>query len=126
MTATSPVLIDSSGWVEAVGQGLRAGQFEKLIAENEPVILPTVVLYEVYKKLLRTVGKDIAIRFLSHALRQVVVPLDEHLAIAAAALSLSHNLPMADAMIYATAQSHNAELFTTDAHFQALPGVTVL
>jgi len=126
MTATKPVLVDSSGWVEVVGQGLRAGQFEKLIAENEPVILPTVVLYEVYKKLMRTVGKDIAIRFLSHALRQVVVPLDEHLAIAAAAISLSHSLPMADAMIYATAKSHDAELFTTDAHFQALPGVTVL
>ena len=126
MTVSRTVLIDSSGWVEAAGQGPRAARFEKLIAENEPVILPTVVLYEVYKKLVRTAGQEIALRFVSHALRQEIVPLDEHLAIAAADLSLEHNLPMADAMIYATAVSREAELFTCDAHFQRLPFATVL
>jgi predicted nucleic acid-binding protein len=44
----------------------------------------------------------------------------------AASLSIDHQLAMADALIYAAARYHAAELITSDAHFTNLPGVTVL
>ena len=48
-----------------------------------------------------------------------VIDIDPGLALAAA----RHNLPLADSLIYATALTHDAELWTQDAHFEGLPGV---
>jgi len=42
-----------------------------------------------------------------------------------ASLSIDYKLPMADAIIYATARAHQAELITSDAHFSGLTGVTL-
>ncbi|HTF25307.1 MAG TPA: PIN domain-containing protein [Candidatus Limnocylindria bacterium] len=64
--------------------------------------------------------------FLSEALRRRVVDLTDTIALAAASLSIDYKLPMADAIIYATAQAHQAELITSDAHFSGLPGVTLI
>ncbi len=52
-----------------------------------------------------------------------VVPLSDELALVAADLSLEHKLPMADAIVLATARLHNAEVVTSDADFEGLPGV---
>ena len=62
----------------------------------------------------------------SEALRRRVVDLTDTLALAAASLSIDYKLPMADAIIYATAQAHQAELITSDAHFSGLAGVTLI
>jgi predicted nucleic acid-binding protein len=126
MTASKAVLVDSSGWIAATGTGPKAPNFQKYIAGSEPLIMPTIVIYEVLKKLLLSAGKSVADRFVSHALRQTVVPLDDLLAQQAAELSLRHSLPMADAIIYATAQARDAEVITSDVHFQDLPGVTLI
>jgi predicted nucleic acid-binding protein len=48
-----------------------------------------------------------------------VVPVDLPLALAAAV----NGLPLADSLIYATAQLHGAELWTQDSHFEGLAGV---
>ena len=129
MTTTTDsnfVLVDSTGWIEFAGEGPRADQFAPYVGLHERTLMPTIVIYEVTKKLLQTRGDEITNRFLSSALRCVVVSLDELLAQAAAKTSLLHRLPMADSIIYATAQAYDAELVTTDAHFQGLPGVTIL
>jgi predicted nucleic acid-binding protein len=42
----------------------------------------------------------------------------------AADLALSHKLAFADAVIYASARKHKAELVTSDDHFEGLPDVT--
>ena len=44
-------------------------------------------------------------------------------AVEAARLGLAHSLPLADSIIYATAQRHHAEPWTHDAHFCGLLGV---
>jgi predicted nucleic acid-binding protein len=126
MTASKAVLVDSSGWIAAAGTGPKAIGFQQQIAAHEPLVMPTIVLYEVLKKLLLTAGKSVADRFVSHALRQDVIPLTERIAQDAAEFSLRHSLPMADAIIYATARLQEAEVITTDAHFEGLPGVTVM
>jgi len=118
--------LDSSGWVEATGTGPKAASFQQYLSDAAPLIVPTIVIYEVYKKLLQTAGKNVAERFLSHSLRQTVVPLDEYLALAAAENSVRHGLAMADAIIYSTAVSRGAELVTCDSHFTGLPSVTMV
>jgi len=120
------VLVDSSGWLEYITLDKNARAFAPYIEGERPVLVPTIVLYEVYKKLCQSWGKVEADRFESHALRRKVVPLDDILAIAAARNSIAHNLAMADAIIYATALSFSAELVSSDQHFQGLPGVTLL
>jgi predicted nucleic acid-binding protein len=132
-TVTTPngskrYVVDSSGWVEFLGNGPKADAFAKYLQNPETLLLPTIVVYEVYKKMLREQSRVLAERFLSIAFgfqeREIV--LDVSLAASAANTSLRSNLPMADAIVYATAQSHHAELITSDAHFTGLPGVTVL
>lgn len=61
------------------------------------------------------------------ALRQAtIVPIDESLALEAADVSLQFGLAMADALVYATAQRHNATLVTGDADFRGLPRTIVI
>jgi predicted nucleic acid-binding protein len=118
-------LIDSSGWLEYLTQDLDAAKFAPYIESASPTVVPTMVLYEVVKILMRERGQVAADRFISEALRHVVVPLDEGLALAAAHISNEHKLAMADAIIYATAQDHQAQLVTGDAAFRGLPGVII-
>ena len=120
------VLVDSSGWVEFLGDGPLADKFAPFFEREERLIVPSIVLYEVYKKLMSAQGSSAADRFLSAALRARVVPLDERLALLAARMSLDRRLAMADAIIYATAQVAGALLVTSDTHFKGLPGVTVI
>lgn len=125
-TASDFVLVDSSGWLEYITADTKTAAFAPLLEGSRPLLVPTIVLYEVYKKVTQMRGKTEADRFASHALRQVTVDLNEDLALSAAKISLLHRLAMADAIIYATALAHRAELVTSDQAFAGLPGVTLL
>lgn len=124
-TGSELLLVDSSGWLEYLTEDSKAGDFAPYIESHAPLIVPTIVLYEVFKMLLRERGKTAADRFASEAFRRVIVPLDENLALAAARVSLESRLTMADAIIYATAQSCEAQLITGDSAFRGLPGVII-
>ncbi len=124
--ASDLLLVDSSGWLEYLTEDLKASDFAPYIEGQTQIVVPTIVLYEVYKKLWLSHGKKEAERFASQALRRLVVPLDEDLALSAAKASVEHRLAMADAIIYATARSIQAELITSDPHFQSLPGVKLI
>jgi toxin FitB len=119
-------LVDSSGWVEFMGDGPLAEKFAPYFEREERLLVPAIVLYEVYKKLLSAQGSTAADRFLSAALRARVVPIDERLALLAARISLDRRLAMADAMIYATALAAGAHLVTSDGHFRGLADVTII
>jgi predicted nucleic acid-binding protein len=118
-------LIDSSAWLEYLTQDVDAEKFAPFIESGTPVLVPTIVLYEVVKKLRRERGKTESDRFISEALRRVVVPLSEELALAAADISNEKKLAMADAIIYATAQAYQAQLVTGDTAFHGLSGVII-
>jgi predicted nucleic acid-binding protein len=126
MTASEIVLLHSSGWLEYITGEEKADAFGDILQREIQVLVPTIVLYEVLKILLLRAGRSEADAFLSEALRRKVVDLTDTIALAAASLSIDYKLPMADAIIYATARAHQAELVTSDAHFTGLPGVTIL
>jgi toxin FitB len=121
-------IVDSSGWVEYMGAGPKADSFARYLEFPEYLLLPSIIVFEVYKKVSREHGKTLAEGFLSQAFGfgNRLIALDLELSILAARASSDNHLPMADAIIYATAQHYNAQLVTSDAHFANLPGVVFL
>lgn len=116
-------IVDTSGWLEFLQDGSNSNKFAKPINDTAQLLVPTVIMYEVFKFVLREASEDTALRVQAQLQRGKVIPLDQTLAIDAARLSLLHKLPMADAMILACAQQHNAVLWTQDSHFKSIAGV---
>lgn len=125
-TASDPVVVDSSGWLEYLTDGTKAEAFAPYLEGERVVIVPTVVIYEVRKILSLKKSKTLADLFISNALRRTIAAFDEDLAVKSAELSIEHKLAMADAIIYATARHFEVDLITSDSHFGDLPGVTIL
>ncbi len=120
------VVVDSSGWIEYFTDGPRAKAYAHYLEGREPLLTPTVVVYEVYKKIKRERGEDLALVCLSRLSKTELVALDQPTALLAADLSLELSLPMADAFVLATARIRGAQLVTSDADFRGIPGVEVL
>jgi len=87
------------------------------------LVVPTVIIYEVFKVILRESSETEALQAVAAMQRGTVVGLNAPLAIAASKLSLEHNLPMADSIILATAQEFKAILWTQDSDFKNLSNV---
>ncbi len=119
-------LVDSSGWLEFFTDGPLAGRYEAFLSNPSEIVTPTVVLYEVYKKIRGERSEEHALIAAAQIQKTRMVPLNETLAMAAADVSLRHHLAMADAIVYATAIANDAELVTSDADFAKLPHVTLL
>jgi len=117
------VLVDSSGWIEHLQGSARAALFAAAFARGNQVIVPSICLYEVHRLIGSREGDAVADAAVSLMRKCHVVGLDETLAYDASVCSRTRGLAMADAIIYATATRHRAELWTQDAHFKDLPGV---
>jgi predicted nucleic acid-binding protein len=117
------ILLDSSGWIEFFTGGPLAERYASYLAPRYEVITPTIVLYEVYKKIKRERGEESALLFTGRLRATHVIQLTESIAYLAADLSLRHGLAMADAIVYATAKDQEAEVVTGDADLKDLPGV---
>ena len=115
--------VDSSVWLEYFAAGPLADRFEKALQRRDELVTPAVVLYEVYRWILRNRGEEDAARSAALLEQTRLVAVDASLARLAAELSVEHSLAMADALVYATARAHEATLLTLDAHFEGLPGV---
>ena len=119
------IVIDSSGWIAFFGGQPLAKAYAPYVRRRD-VVVPTVVLYEVYKVVKRDLSEDMALLVTASMMEREVVPLAGELALDAAEISLAHGLAMADAIVYATAQAHGATVVTSDRHFRDLPDVGYL
>jgi toxin FitB len=119
-------LVDSSAWLSYLAGDRNAGAFSRAIEDTARLLVPTVVLLEVFKAVARQRGEDEAIEIVAHMQQGQVVALDTELALNAAAVGLEHALPLADSIIYATARRFDATLWTQDRDFEGLPGVRYL
>jgi len=120
------VIVDSSGWIEYFTDGPLASAYARHLKDLSALATPTIVVYEVYKKIKRERSEEDALSAVSIMNRSMVVPLTESIALLAADLSLKHTLPMADAMVYATAVEKQCGLITSDGHFKDLAGVVFI
>jgi predicted nucleic acid-binding protein len=118
--------VDSSGWIEYFAGGPLAERYGSYLLRPAELITPTIVVYEVYKKLRRERGEELALRMTARLTATEVIPLTESIALLAADVSLQYGLAMADAIIYATAQDQEARVLTSDADLKDLPGVVYL
>ena len=118
-------VVDSSGWLEYLTEDSKAAAFGQYLEGEGEVLVPSIVIFEVYRHLAKQRGKAMAERFVSQTLQRNVIALDETIVLAAANLSLDHRLTMRDAIVYATARVCQAQLVTSDPHFRGLPGVII-
>jgi toxin FitB len=116
-------VVDSSGWIEYFFGRPNAAFFRSAIHDAPRLVVPTVVLCEVARHIGRAAGRDAAQEAAAQMQRATVAELDAGVAWLASRLSLRHNLPLADSIVYATAQARGAKLYTQDADFEKLPGV---
>jgi toxin FitB len=119
-------VVDSSGWLEYFADGPNAAAFAKPIHATASLIVPSVSLFEVFKRVMTQRGEDAALEAAAMMRQGKVVPLDDSLALEAARLSVEQRLPMADSIILATAMAHRAALWTQDADFENVAGVKYL
>ena len=116
-------LIDSSAWLEYFADGPNAAFFAPPIEQTRQLVVPTIVIFEVYKRLHAERDERAAATAVAALQQGFVVPLDADLALAAAVVSRSLRLPMADSIILATARARSAIIWTQDADFAEIEGV---
>jgi predicted nucleic acid-binding protein len=116
-------LVDSSAWLEFFAAGSLAGQVARPIEQVDKLIVPTIVIYEVGKRVMQQRGEDAALQVVAVMYQGTVVDLDATIALSAAQISVANKLPLADSVILATARLHEAIIWTLDADFKGLPGV---
>lgn len=116
-------VVDSSGWLEFLVDGPNRAHFAGAITDAENLVVPTVCLYEVFKKVLGQRSESDALKVVAFMMRGLVVPMDDAVAISAARLGHEYRIPFADAVILATARYYAAVIWTQDEHFSGIPGV---
>ena len=116
-------VVDSSGWLEYFAAGPQAEQFSVVIEQVDALLVPTIVLVEVTRRVMQQRGEDAALQIVAMLHQGQVVPLHSGIALSAAQLGVAHKLPLADSIIYATAKQYQATVWTMVAHFADLPHV---
>jgi predicted nucleic acid-binding protein len=116
-------VVDSSAWLEYFIDAGNARLFAAAIENTARLIVPSITLFEVYKRSLQQRGEDQALEAVAAMRQGRVVDLDERTAVEAAKLSVALKLPLADSVILATARRYRAVLWTQDADFEGMVGV---
>ena len=116
-------VVDSSGWLEYFADGSNADFFAPAITDEANLVVPTICMFEVFKRLSQQRGKEAALQAMGMLYRGRLAALNDDIALQAALLSLDHKLPLANNVILATARTHQATLWTQAEHFKGLPGV---
>jgi len=116
-------LVDSCGWLEYFADGPNADFYAAALEDPGSLLVPTICLLEVFKRVFQERGEDAALQAAAAMHQGLIVPLDASLALRAARISSDLKLPLADSVILATARTYLALIWTQDAHFKGLEGV---
>lgn len=119
-------VVDTSAWVEWLTASPTGRKVSREFPTREECVVPTIVQLELSKWAMRELDEQRADRIIANTRQCVVVALDTSIALRAAELCRAHKLATADAIVYATALEHDAELLTCDAHFEGLPSVMLI
>lgn len=116
-------VVDSSAWLEYFAEGPNAEYFAGAIEDTENLVVPTLSLYEVFKRIVQQRSEADALQATAVMLQGMVADLTAGVALDAARLSLGSSLPLADAVMLATARARTATFWTQDSHFEGMAGV---
>lgn len=115
-------IADSSVWLEFFA-GTEKGKFFRDLLHEEDLLVPSIIIFEVFKRIYSEKGETEALNALIQMRRKKVIDLNDHLSVLAAKMSSDLKLGMADAIIYATAWIHKATLWTQDSDFKSFEDV---
>lgn len=116
-------LVDSCGWLEYFANGPNADFYAPALEDPGSLIVPTICILEVFKRILQQRGENAALQAAAAMHQGLIVSLDASLALRAARIANDLKLPLADSVILATGQTYLGVIWTQDAHFKGLPGV---
>jgi predicted nucleic acid-binding protein len=116
-------VVDSSGWLEYFAGGTNARVFAALVQATDMLIVPTICMYEVFKRLLNQRGEEDALQAVGIMSLGTIADVTREIAVTAASISIELKIPMADSLILATARTYHATLWTQDADFDGIDGV---
>ncbi len=116
-------VVDSCAWLEYFAGGPNADFFAPAIEASEELVVPSLTIFEVFKRVLQQRNEADALRAIGVMRQGRVIDLNDSLALSAARLSVDLKLPLADSIILATARQYGAQLWTQDAHFEGMEGV---
>jgi predicted nucleic acid-binding protein len=116
-------VVDSSGWLEYFADGPNATFFDAAIRDSETLVVPTLSVFEVFKRIAQQRGEGDALQAIAVMQQGTEVDLNVPLALEAARLSIDGKLPMADSVMLATARASAAVLWTQNSNFEGLDGV---
>lgn len=119
-------VVDSSAWLSYFAGDDNATVFSEAIEKLPELLVPSITITEVFKNVLHQRGEEAALIVTAHMKQGKVIPLDSDLAMDAAKYGVLHKLPLADSIIFATAQKHAAVLWTQDNDFEGLENVRYL
>jgi len=120
------IIVDSCGWLEWFTDGKLADRYKDYLASQEKLLIPAIIIYEVYKVLKRESTEEKALLVVGYMKNASVIPFDDRLAIAAADIALQEKLAMADAIIVAVSRAHNCRIISSDSDLKNQPNVTYI
>jgi len=120
------IIVDSCGWLEWFTDGKLADKYKKYLVELDNILMPVIILYEVYKILKREVGEEKALLAVGYMKNATVIAFDDTLALLAADIALEERLAMADAIIVAVARIHKCNIISSDADLKAQTNVVYI
>ena len=116
-------IVDSSGWLEFFADGANASFFAPVLGDATELLVPTISIYEVYKRVRQQRNRSDALAAIAVMQQGQVIDIDADIAVRAAELSVAEKLPMADSIMLACAKLHDAVLWTQDSDFRDISGV---
>ena len=116
-------VVDSCGWLEYFADGSNASFFAPAIEDTAKLLVPTLTMFEVFKRILQQRTEADALRAIALMRQGQEIDLSDTIALGAARLSFDLKLPLADSVILFSARMHDAKLWTQDAHFESIEGV---
>lgn len=116
-------VVDSSAWLEYFADGPNASFFAPAIQDLKNLVVPSICLVEVFRRMMRQLGLDAALRAAAAMQEGTVISLDLGLAVDAGTIGVERKLPLADSIVFATARALGATLWTQDGDFEGLEDV---
>ena len=116
-------VVDSSAWLSYFASDGNSAVFADAIESLSELLVPSITIAEVFKNVLRQRGEEAALIVTAHMEQGKVIPLNSELAKDSAKFGILHKLPLADSIIFATAQKYSAAIWTQDSDFEGLADV---
>jgi len=116
-------LVDSCGWLEYFADGPNAEFFAPALEDKENLLVPSICIFEVFKRILGQRDERSALQAAALMQQGRVAELSSPIALAAAKISVRRKIPLADSVILATADTHDALIWTQDVDFKDMENV---